>query len=100
MSGIIFRKAEMSILEKKRTTVAAAPIPRAFITLVEVARVGQVPRTSTKTGFSFIIPFVKFERAFKIYTPFALSKAAKASPTAFLYAFEEIVAPDIASTEL
>ena len=52
------------IFEKTSTHVAAAPIPRALITLVDVASVGHVPRTSTSTGFSFIIPFEKLFSVF------------------------------------
>ena len=58
LSGIILRHAEITKLEQIRTTVAAAPIPKALIALVLTAKVGQVPSTKRKTGFSFKIPFV------------------------------------------
>ena len=56
---MIFRRAEMAILEQIRTTVAAMPIPKAATTEVEMAKVGQVPSTSTRTGFSLIRPLRK-----------------------------------------
>ena len=57
-SGMILRIAEMAIFEQIRTIVAAIPIPIPFTTEVEVASVGQVPRTSLRTGFSLRKPFV------------------------------------------
>ena len=86
------------MFEQSRTTVAAAPIPSALVTLVEVARVGQVPRTSTRTGFSLIKPFEKFCSVFNYFASFASSYASNAPSSAFLYAFDEIVAPVTAST--
>ena len=47
----------MTTLEQIRTSVAAIPIPMEFVTETDVARVGQVPSTSRRTGFSLIMPF-------------------------------------------
>ena len=55
------RRAEIAIFEQARTMVAAMPILRAAITLPVWARVGQVPSTRTRTGFSAIRPFKKIE---------------------------------------
>ena len=41
--GIIFRSAEMTMLEQISTAVAARPMPMPFSTEVEVARVGHMP---------------------------------------------------------
>ena len=60
-----FNGTPVTILEQRRTIVAAAPIPSALITLVEVASVGHVPKIRTRTGFSLIRPLVKF---FKVLT--------------------------------
>jgi hypothetical protein len=50
----------MKRFENTRTKVVAAPIPIPFIAAVVMARVGQVPRTITKVGFSLIRPLVKY----------------------------------------
>ena len=47
------------MLEHSSTTVAAAPMPKAFDTWVETASVGQVPSTRTSTGFSLMMPLVR-----------------------------------------
>src|SRR3989339_1593151 len=57
-SGITLRTEEIIILEQTKTKVAANPIPMAFLTEVETARVGHNPSTSPKVGFSIIIPLV------------------------------------------
>ena len=54
--GITFLKREITILEQTKTAVAATPIPIAFEAEVVTAKVGQVPKTRHKTGFSLIIP--------------------------------------------
>ena len=64
LSGMTLRSAEMTMFEQSRTAVAASPMPRAFEMLVEVASVGQVPRTSTSTGFSLMMPLEKFCKVF------------------------------------
>src|SRR5699024_11876032 len=55
---MIFRRAEMTMLEHTSTKVAARPMPMPLEAMVDVDRVGQVPRTSTNTGFSFRKPVV------------------------------------------
>ena len=55
-----FRRAEMAILDSTSTAVAARPMPSAAGTEVEMASVGQVPSTSTNTGFSLISPLRRF----------------------------------------
>ena len=59
LSGIKLRSNDITALEHTSTIVAATPIPMPFIAAVVTARVGQVPSTSRKTGFSLIMPFVK-----------------------------------------
>ena len=59
LSGITFFKREMMALDISSTKVVAKPIPRAFFTEVVTAKVGQVPNTSTRTGFSLKNPLVK-----------------------------------------
>ena len=54
-SGINFLKSEIKKFEHVKTAIVAKPIPIPFETVVETPNVGQVPRTSTKTGFSSII---------------------------------------------
>ena len=54
-----FRKAEMTMLEHSSTKVAASPMPMPLEAMVVTARVGQVPRTSRRTGFSFKMPLVR-----------------------------------------
>ena len=56
LSGMKFLSSEITKLEPISTKDAAAPMPTAFMTLVVVAMVGQVPRTSRKVGFSVIMP--------------------------------------------
>ena len=63
LSGMTFLKAEIAMFEQTRTIVAAIPIPIALTIEVDVARVGQVPRTSLKTGFSRRSPFVNSLRS-------------------------------------
>ena len=50
---------EITTLEHIRTIVAETPMPMPFIAAVVTARVGQVPSTKRRTGFSFTRPFVK-----------------------------------------
>jgi hypothetical protein len=50
----------MTTFDPIRTNVVAIPIPIPFNAEVEVARVGQVPSTNTRMGFSLKKPFVKF----------------------------------------
>lgn len=88
------------MFEQRSTIVAAAPIPKALETLVEVAKVGQVPKIRTRTGFSLIMPLIKFCHLLNYSASFAVLNAVKASAMAFLYAVEEMVAPEIASTSL
>ena len=58
-SGMNLRKREMAMLEHTSTNVAAAPMPRPFSALVVTARVGQVPSTRRKVGFSGMMPLNK-----------------------------------------
>ena len=51
-------KDSIILLEQIRTIDAASPMPTALSTDVETARVGQVPRTNRRTGFSSRKPFV------------------------------------------
>ena len=56
--GITFLKAEITMFEHMRTIEAEMPMPIALETEVVVARVGQVPSTRRRTGFSMIKPLV------------------------------------------
>ena len=56
-SGITFLKAEISRFENIRTASVESPIPRPFIALVVVAKVGHIPSIMIKVGFSLNIPF-------------------------------------------
>jgi hypothetical protein len=60
LSGITFASSDIATLDPTSTKVVAMPIPIPLSEDVVVARVGQVPRTRTRIGFSFRIPFVKF----------------------------------------
>jgi hypothetical protein len=62
------------MFEPVNTNVAAIPIPIPFLAIVVTAREGHMPNTIFNTGFSFISPFVKTEKAlddgFAISIPF------------------------------
>jgi hypothetical protein len=60
VSGMSFDIREITTFEPIKTNVVASPIPNPLKAEEVVARAGQVPRTSTKIGFSLINPFVKF----------------------------------------
>ena len=51
-----FRRAEIRMLEQMRMTVTARPMPMPLEAMVETARVGQVPSTRRKVGFSVMTP--------------------------------------------
>ena len=52
LSGMILRMAEMIILLSASTTIVVSPIPNPFMADVVTARVGHMPKVSTKVGFS------------------------------------------------
>ena len=60
------RKGKLAELE---SAIEGASAPD---TVVEVARVGQVPRISTSTGFSLMIPLVKLSSLFITSPPLPL----------------------------
>jgi len=68
-SGTIFLIKEIAIFEQIRTAVVDKPIPRPFIKDVVTARVGHIPITCEKVGFSSIIPFLIILSGFIIYYP-------------------------------
>ena len=68
-------------------------MPTALIAEVVVASVGQVPSTSTRTGFSLMIPFVRMESLLFFTMSYAPFCAANALFTASMKAFDEMVAP-------
>ena len=71
LSGMILRRAEMAMFEQIRTNVAATPMPRPLTARVVTARVGQVPSTRRREGFSFRRPFVTiFSFPFIAYASF------------------------------
>ena len=45
-------------MERISTNVVARPIPKPLMADVVVPKVGHIPRTRTKVGFSLIIPLV------------------------------------------
>jgi hypothetical protein len=49
---------DIAILDKINTNVVASPIPKPLMAEVVVPKVGHIPRTNTKVGFSFRIPLV------------------------------------------
>ena len=49
-------RAEIARLEHINTAVTDKPIPKPLIADVVVAKVGHIPSTCTKVGFSSIIP--------------------------------------------
>jgi hypothetical protein len=57
-SGVTLLRADIITFEPTRTNVAARPIPIALETARLVAKVGHMPRSSLKVGFSLIIPLV------------------------------------------
>ena len=59
MSGVMFLIAEMTKLVQMSTAIVASPMERPLMALVVVARVGHIPRKSTKVGFSLIRPLRK-----------------------------------------
>ena len=59
LSGITFLSNETMIFEQTNTNVTAIPIPNAPNADTETASVGQVPKTSFRTGLEAMIPFVK-----------------------------------------
>lgn len=92
MSGMIFRRAEMTTLEPTSTKVRAAPMPRLPRTVTDTASTEQQPSTSFKTGFSLNRPFTNiFQRFFIRYFPSfcSASKAERAFSTAVLTALLE-----------
>ena len=59
-----FLSSEITTFEQSNTRVAETPIAKAEITFDDIARVGQVPRIKTSTGFSLTKPFKKTESLF------------------------------------
>ena len=55
--GMTLRSMDTRMLEQTSTKVAARPIPRLFSSDVVTARVGHMPSTRRKMGFSFQRPF-------------------------------------------
>jgi hypothetical protein len=58
LSGTTFFSKEMTAFEQIKTKVVHKPIPIPFMADVVVPKVGHIPRTNTKVGFSFRIPLV------------------------------------------
>ena len=59
ISGVIFLIQEITKLVQISTAIVASPMERPLMALVVVAKVGHIPRSNTKVGFSLIIPFIK-----------------------------------------
>src|SRR3989338_7455701 len=64
--GMVFLSMDMSRFDIMSTKVVASPMETALMTELETASMGQVPRTCTKTGFSF-------HKAFRNASAFLLS---------------------------
>ena len=60
LSGMNFATAEMAMLESTRTKRVASPILIPLIAEEVVARVGHIPRRSTKVGLSFRMPLTMY----------------------------------------
>ncbi len=58
LAGMRFRTDDITTFEQISTNVAASPMPSAFSSDVVTARVGHIPRTNLKMGFSFHSPFI------------------------------------------
>ena len=69
-AGTILRTADITTLLQSRTKVVASPIPMPLTALEEVASEGHMPRISTRTGFSFQIPFKNSSESFISHSPF------------------------------
>jgi hypothetical protein len=54
--GMSLRSSDTSRLEPMSTNVVAAAMATAFMAELVTASIGHMPRTITKTGFSFQIP--------------------------------------------
>ena len=65
-----FFSREITTLEQMRTKVAARPIPTPLMVELVTASAGQVPSTSTSTGFSLMMPFTRIFSLFILYAPF------------------------------
>ncbi len=97
-SGIKFFRSETNIFEPRRTKITPAPIPREFTTLVDTPSAGQSPRSTTKMGFSFMIPFVNSFNAIRYsFNPFIYSEP---SARASAIPANVMVAPEMASASL
>ena len=59
LSGMTLRRADTATLEPMSTKVAARPMPRPLEAMVVMARVGQVPSTRRREGFSLSRPLVR-----------------------------------------
>ncbi|CUQ55259.1 Uncharacterised protein [Segatella copri] len=59
ISGVIFLIQEITKLVQISTAMVANPIERPLMALVVVAKVGHIPRSNTKVGFSLMSPFIK-----------------------------------------
>ena len=57
LSGIKFFNSEITTFEHTSTKVVASPMDIPLIAEVVVAKVGHIPSTNAKTGFSRKIPF-------------------------------------------
>lgn len=59
MSGVIRFIHEITKLVQINTAIVAKPIERPLMALVVVAKVGHMPRSKTKVGFSLMSPLIK-----------------------------------------
>lgn len=108
LSGMSLRSAEMARLLQMSTAVAESPMPRAFLTEDEVARVGHMPSSCTKTGFSNTMPLSSTEDSLGAVSCSIITHctscakiamaSSEAAVTPLLTALELTVAPVMAST--
>ena len=80
LSGMIFRNAEIIMLDIINTAAVERPMLTPFMALVVTARVGHIPSINTKVGFSLMIPlnkrstylFIFFEGTFSLILNYLL----------------------------
>ncbi len=75
LSGVMFLISEIITFEQTNTKVAAIPMPMALFTEVDVARVGHMPKTITKIGFSLMRPLVSSLIKLTVPAPFPALRA-------------------------
>ena len=55
---------DIAMFDRISTNIVAIPIPKPLAADVDTPKVGHIPKSITKIGFSLIIPRVRLERLF------------------------------------